>query len=654
MFIHIPRSGQFLFERDEPMDRLTNASYIINHGMDVWVKEFGSLRRDPVEVVRAFVEERNNGESLREHVLEGFEFLARMDISDRAQNGFRLSLLTDNHDNTQLSEFGHILYRAYNNPVFSDHNHEHNRRVERWIESMLLNIGPLRHSGSVKSWVDSAFLFAYFHDIDQLLTLQRNYERPNGDKHDLPAKKGHALAAAVMLLSLYERYSQERLVSADKAWEICVGSAYMILRHDEPESLDAILNGGEKAYRFQDGNFVFMSGQELSEKFNANRLDLTTLTGSQIVELLKAEKSKTGFMVPGSRFGLLPSFESEYALELSSLETDRNGLFAHIPGDCLTALKSMTEVVVKADVIEMVAPPEEAVLRTFMTQYSLNRPFWRDIREDDYMAKNDFTRSAPENIRPYLQAITLGPGNVEYIQDSDVRRILWEFLHASQLLPESGLTQSRYIKKVDRENIIRGILAFKKYGREIMRGRIEVLDGIYLRRLNEISRKALVNSGLDPLQMRIFLSLAGAGFDRIQTVADSIARRDSGLSARYVDKAGTLIDEMESVKAGISGKPHPDKNGSGGLYIYSKADIEKFSLLCDLTLEMLRQQFGMSRRKLNRFKLDAWRGRFGSTTPYRTYDSLGSPLKVRTLVRPRPEVSAILLALSRNDAKNQI
>ena len=209
--------------------------------LNAWLKETFDRKRSLRGVFDAFTK---RDEPWLEHVLEGIEFVGRMDIADRASNGLRLAVAHDKRDTRLTSAFGSMLKRAFDNPKLSDHNHEHSRRLERWLETMMLNIGELRHSHSIYHWIDSSILFSYWHDADQLLSLQRNDE----ESRDLSVKKGHALAGAVMLLALHKRYAIERKVSIHDAWEITAGAALMSLKHDEPERFMAALSGMQNAY----------------------------------------------------------------------------------------------------------------------------------------------------------------------------------------------------------------------------------------------------------------------------------------------------------------------------------------------------------------------------------------------------------------------
>src|SRR4030067_1895955 len=100
----IGRSEPYLYERDTDPDHLQRLDQRLRHAVFMWTKETFTMRRDPREVLRAGFEEGR--ESKTTHVIEGLEFLSQMDLADRASNGLRLAVLSDNRDPPVPRTFG--------------------------------------------------------------------------------------------------------------------------------------------------------------------------------------------------------------------------------------------------------------------------------------------------------------------------------------------------------------------------------------------------------------------------------------------------------------------------------------------------------------------------------------------------------------------
>src|SRR5579872_3997146 len=111
-----------------------------------------------------------------------------LSIAEQRFNVFRNSLLIDPRDSTQQSEFGLKLDLALNNASLTDHNFHHSRRLERVFEATFHNIDQTHEIvlSQDNEWLlDAGYIAINFHDVDQLLTLQRNEEG-----EDLNSKKG--------------------------------------------------------------------------------------------------------------------------------------------------------------------------------------------------------------------------------------------------------------------------------------------------------------------------------------------------------------------------------------------------------------------------------------------------------------------------------
>lgn len=655
------------------------------HAVHVWAKETFSGRRDPLEVVKAGIKDVTSEKGIFnrvktgvEHTVRGFQFLYQMDLADRAVNGLQLLMEWDQRNPQTKGPFGKLQREAYEHPALSDHNFPHNRRYERWLESLLLNIGELRHSQSVLPWIDSMFVFGKFHDIDQLVSLYRNMVgRENGEQKVLNAKKGHGIGAAVMVLVTHRRYGIERMVDNGKAWKISAGAAYMMMKHDEPEKLPQLLAATEKAYVEHNGNKVWLHGVDLVKKFEDNELDLTTLSPYQMMEILVIQKGMAGFIegllpdifvteTSGQRklahkaaditnkaevnrkvalymryasqelldlfnkdkplvksiFGLAPEFEYEYAEALLTLLARDDT--AHIPilnalTDAeKTALKRATEVAIRADTLEMVAPPVEAIYRSLSTQFSLGRPFWRDGLTLDQVINSE--------------------GNLPLDIDSDTRRKLKEFVQMGQI-GQSLIEDNPYNRRLNRDNAVMGLLYFRTIGEQIMRADYGTLDASFAGRMAGLSKKALRKAGYTPLS-RELITAGMSNFSDYQRIEALIrSRGETELADKYGAKILELQREAVRFKWLLTKRQPPNDEQAllddlPSPSFYTEAQISSFLELCDQAAKELCGVFGLSPREFKRYKRKVWQGKYPSTIPYDQYDSVASMGRIRTILEP--------------------
>ncbi|MDP1722779.1 MAG: hypothetical protein Q8L37_06240 [Candidatus Gottesmanbacteria bacterium] len=597
----------YLFPRSTDTEHdtdLTRWTIVGPMALNAWLKETFDRKRSLTGIYEAFTK---RGEPWLEHVLEGIEFVGRMDVADRASNGLRLAVTRDRRDTNQDSAFGTMLKRAFDNPALSDHNHEHSRRLERWLETMMLNIGELRHSHSIFHWIDSTILFSYWHDADQLISLQRIEE----EGHEYSVKKGHSLAGAVMLLALHERYAIERKVSVHDAWEICAGAALMSLKHDEPERFMQAMSGTQNAFTVIAGVRHSLKGDVLEKLYDNNELNIFTLTPGQLVELLRRIKKKNGFMGEGSGsiYGLLPAFEKEYAQELKELKANDRPIVENITDEEKRSFRLAATASVMADVFDMVTPPVEALFRTMNTQYSRFRPFFM-----------------PAPIDLMMQYITHEAGNVPSDIDSDTRRILWELMNLEHL-QDSVVTDSRLVRGVIRDSAIMGALAFRGIGSRLMQGDISDITYVYQKRKELLVQKALNKANI-PLIDRWLLTRDYRAKKDAALITEKIARQGGETQARMLrDKFIQLDTESATIITSLANKP-----GQDGMKIYSDEQILQFQHLCDLVIGELMKKYDVNEKRLKRYRSKLARGEYPGVTPYTTYDSLGGT--PRTLVEP--------------------
>jgi hypothetical protein len=111
-----------------------------------------------------------------------------------------------------------------------------------------------------------------------------------------------------------------------------------------------------KAYTEESGERKLMTGKELYDAFESRDIDFSTLSPSQLVEILIHQRQEAGYFdcVPGSIYGLDPDFEREYARELKDITNNHSALFRKLDKADRESLHLTTEVAVRADLADMV------------------------------------------------------------------------------------------------------------------------------------------------------------------------------------------------------------------------------------------------------------------------------------------------------------
>lgn len=603
------------------------------------------------------------------YTAEDVEFAGLVDLAKRGSNGFRLDVIY-NLDGS-VSEFGKLFNRALENVNLSDHNYWHLRRTEQTLVSFLMNCEILR-TEEMKQWIDSAILFANRHDDDQIITLQRNIE---GEK--LNAKKGHALGGVVMMLVDTERFAYERMISFDEAWKARAGGAFMIMKHDEPESLQSALQGCIDAKG--------MTGVELSEGYKNNQFDLATLSPSQIISLLMEVKHKNGFMTNGSVYGLSPEYEQEHERELLALFNNHNAILPDFTvfnpdgskNEKRTALNTMTEACIAADVADMVAPPMQAIYRTLLTQYSLERPF---ISEDSLKFRSYVNEELIDAHQPplpmsasfedyYVALILHGKGNIpsQYVTnemnlDSDLRRLLFEFNHIMSH-GESEFSRQPYVIEFNRVNAICGILAVQEVGRHIIKRDLSIIDASARKEAQQLVVKILSKAGVDAETIFKLESISRGMEDNLQSepsreiltddqldkfmnlAKDTLSlsnSQHSQLSHELDNVIGHIRAVTEKVKKNILAKNSPYSSVSTNEeHILSEKEITEqlrsFEIITSRILQYLISEYGYEGieedikvyRQQMHYQESPW------ILPYFTYASTASTSRIRTIRKPR-------------------
>ena len=88
-----------------------------------------------------------------------------------------------------------------------------------------------------------------------------------------------------------------------------------------------------------------------------------------------------------------------------------------------------------------------------------------------------------------------------------------------------------------------------------------------------------------------------------------------------------LDTEANQIITSLTNKP-----GSEGITRYNEEQIMEFQNLCDMVIRELAKKYGVSEKRMKRYRSKLSRGKYPGITPYTTYDSLGGT--PRTLVEP--------------------
>lgn len=451
---------------------------------------------------------------------------------------------------TRRSALGEAVEEAMNNTEFTDHNFNHLKRVEELFKELMYKM-PEYYSKQLvhHPWLmDAGFLVVTFHDIDQLLRMQRNSQ--HDDSPQLSVKQGHGLGAAAMILALTQKYAIANGISLAQAQKITSAAAVMMMTHERPEDYASSQRAQTAPYEIHEGKRVYFYGRKLYTMYIQNRIDLGLLTTRQVMELLIYEKKQRkigspSFITSKTPYGLDPYFEEEYRNELRFLYSRNRPL---LETELQTVkekklFRFVAETTLFADIADMIAPPTEAIIRSLQTQFSLARPF------------------VPQelNQEKILKQILTGRGNIQE-GDSDLRRLLWEYIHAGESFRGSSVIEYDPAFTFLKENIITGILTFEKIFTRIIQGDRFPFDHAYEQRIKQQTRKYLRLSGMNETSVLEWFeknsSLSSEAL--IAQATQTIAQRSyQALRDSYIVTIGTISEERRRI-ADIIQKKRPE------------------------------------------------------------------------------------------------
>lgn len=511
---------------------------------------------------------------------KGFKELAiELVIGHKLANKLRLSVLTHNERPNSLSVFGIDSTYAFNHIQWSDHGLDHVRRMHRLIDMLIGTTPQLVEKIKKPIFLYALELFPYFHDLDQLLTLMDN----NIQKGEAKSKQGHALAGAVMIMALTDKYmrsagmDESELASVE---QITATAAIMMIKHDEPEKLDKALS---RVNKITGEDLKKLSDDELFDDFVKNKLDLFSLSRSQIMKILLRMKSGN------TEYGLYGEFAREYKPVLEKMKNDNRPLSSNSEESDIETVQILTHIAVLADKIDMMYPPFPSIIRLLNTKISQGRGWWDSNISSDEM----------------FELIDKKDGNYDGEGECDVRRLLWQALDSAKQFKKNTknpIDSNRYINDLSMEHSLMSILALQEFGEGIMGAdSSSTVEKIYQERLKVLGQKVLKRLGSDEEYKNFD--------DTIKSITDSNYEFKDLLIDRFQFRVRSLSDEAEQIKKLVKEKKGLEK-------------IEDFRSTCD---EVLKEVCNIFSIEIDGAEIVQLKNKIHSEANefYSTYDSLG-------------------------------
>lgn len=364
---------------------------------------------------------------------EGIEIEGEMALADRIGNEARLLTFTDK----KKSKAWTIADRARENPQVATHGHPHERRFERLVEMEIMNIGFLRHGPeNIKRWIQLPFIESWTHDLDQAITEQRNIE----DGTNLRTKAAHGEAGAVIAWLLLPVLEKAGEFSRPEAVRLTVGVMVADMLHDKPELIQKRLTSLVTAADLRENPEALMSAWE------KGAVNIFSFTLKDLMIVLRLGKTRAGFVTEKTPNGLYPATDEVYRKQLKVMGEDDSQTFAERlrfkdENDKQAFLHTLVVGEV-ADLLDMLIPPGESLLRKLLTPLNESRPLIRNTGVENFM-----------------DSVFTGPGNLAAKEDSFFRRAMWEIFHTFNFLERSTVGQDPFIQNLF-YSLFRGSLVF--------------------------------------------------------------------------------------------------------------------------------------------------------------------------------------------------
>lgn len=543
------------------------------------------------------------------------------DIGARAANGLRWK--TANLG----TEYGRNLTKIYTEFKYRDHGHEHYRRVKDFIKLVFLNSPEVDIEW--RPAVDALASVSHSHDVVQAMIKVWNNEK----NIHLDEKKGHDLAAAIVALASFREYAKERGISEDEAWRIKCAEAYLIIGHDDGDSLkkqfSARKRADEKEYN-EESDSAYSININLVQDYKKGLIDKSTLSPCQILKLMVYELQENSIIArlagQDSKYGLLPDLEKQLPIlnEFLTLPKYKKAMFEKLSSKERVSLENAYAIFVLADRMDMFAPFPETTCRKFTVQRSKQRFFMRGTKDEiiEQLQKGEF-------------------------HHSDVHRMLFEIMTVSEIYNDTPLQDCRFVKNITKQHQIAALLHLQKFGERFMQGgnqAIAVLDEIYDRRTAALGEKVLRKLKLSTtVDFKAFESMTDV-HARLMEVKRLVEKFGTGETAqRFLAAFNELHNEEEEIYRCILAKP--ENKNMGKIFQYSQEQRLAFNEICQHFYRELLQSNNLTQDELMEIELLVAQG---NTPPlgYSTFDSSSSGMEnMKTLISNRESVFVKLMLL---------
>ncbi len=488
-----------------------------------------------------------------------------IDIGEKRSNSLRHLLKTTGTPFAE--EFKHITDSSQH----AHHGWHHTRHVEHLGKKSLAQYAhedpelfntmeTIGGSPALEVLTSAALLFDPFHDVDQLTAAYRNETR----EIKLKEKKAHGLGAAAMTLALTPQYATASRISFDEAYKVTAAAAIMMMRHDTPEQFErTFAEDNVKAYFYDEkGNRILRRGNHLRALYETDKLDLYSISPSQVFDLLVQLKGEHGFIdaEEGSILGLSPHFEAEHYDELNWLTQHDEPLMDEVSDNVKNMHKAVTETRYFADMGDMICPYTDQFMRTFLTQYSKQRPFWNLGDATVQEASNKvFDQQWKEDTA------------------SDALRLMWEIVHIDGISPNSDFSKVPWVRAFIKEHAVMSAILFKDLGTTIMNGDYSVVNWVYDQRLRKLDekRRTIEEQGID-------------------------------INGKYTEKVREIEGERAEVIDSLTKKHVSSTN----------EDIANFNELCDEVIHYLVAVHNIKPKELKKYKDLVIAGEDAPTQPF--------------------------------------
>jgi hypothetical protein len=419
---------------------------VVVEALPAWIQGVMRQRINWVNAIHSIMKEPFNkrGEIALEMVL--FEHERKR--ADKAVNQFYWDITHDN------SQFGQLLFEKMENPKNNDHNRNHLRRVEEYVEIGLHQEGGQlfdsfirahdeNHGGNetlvARSLLPCVYLAIQLHDAPQLISGK---------------KEGHSEIAALWILSLIPEIANSMNISQDEATRYAMGAAFIVSKHEKDLSL----------YIDQDASLTQQSAKTLLE---------------DIGELW---------------LGNMPEeFVSRYGKRINDLKQNTTAFSEYFSKKELKVLYSLAKLVIWADKADTAWPGDLGMARTFLAGISTKRPIYYSERprnaSGQQMTPEDELAMIIKTKGAGIGSDCFGGLNLDDYVDpnlgelnNDVWRKLYELTRKmpADILPELTM-----------RNMICAARDARNLTLDLMRGNFDNLNEVYEERMRQLAFKLL-------------------------------------------------------------------------------------------------------------------------------------------------------------------